>query len=472
MPAKRLYRRRFLQLGTVTAAGAALAACGPAATPVKVIETVEVPVQQTVVVEATQAPTPAPQIEGAKVVLMYSSAEFTEAHRNAITEKYGVLIEQLEDDSGRAAAMEAAGTPPDLFVAGGEGIGSEVVRQRVLALTPYVDTSTVFRWDDFSDCIRQNMFDGIQVGVGTLYCIPKDWSTDYTLFINTAAFEEAGLPVPSDEKPMTWQDVFAMLPQMVKTEGDRTLRWGFDNHYWPNALPLPEFLLEMLPQLDDAPPLYGEAFEKINLVNNPPVMEIMQIALDLAQKRVMPSSVDPLGTWFGQGFTQGQIAVLNTGYWFGGMAESETTTGKVMYLPAPLYGKPEKRRSSSLWTQGVAIHRKSKVPDAAWKVIEYFCGDEPARERARTGWGLPLLKSMYNLLPQDTPFNQQRYQVVMAELPYVGDPLEFNPFEARFIDEEGAWDKALAGKMALEEAITSIENSTNAVIQETIQRFM
>jgi multiple sugar transport system substrate-binding protein len=41
-------------------------------------------------------------------------------------------------------------------------------------------------------------------------------------------------------------------------------------------------------------------------------------------------------------------------------------------------------------------------------VIEYYSGGQPALDRAVTGWGVPLLKSMFDLLPQDTEFNQQR----------------------------------------------------------------
>jgi multiple sugar transport system substrate-binding protein len=468
MSKKTLSRREFLRMSAFTTAGTVLAACG------KTGETVE-----TVTGAATQAPelatalaTAPPKIAGSKVVLMYGSGEFTEAYRNAITEKYGIEIEFLEMDTGRYNAMEAAGTPPDLFLNGARGIGTTVIQKRVLELNPYVDASQVLKWDNFSGCIRQHMFDGITVGKGKLYGIPKDWSPDFTLWINTAAFEEAGVPVPSDETPMTWQEVFDMAPQFVKTEGDRTLRWGHDNHYWINGLPQPSFLLEMLPQLDDAPALYGESFEKISLVNNPAVMEIFRTALGLAQKKVIPTTLDPLGTWFGQGFTQGQTAILNTGYWFGGMAESDTTKGKVKSLPAPLYGNSSKRRDSSVWAQGISIHKKSQVPDAAWKVIEYFCGDAdaPAQDRAKAGWGLPLLKSLMPLIPQDTEFNKQRYKVAIAELEYVTDPLKFNPFQPEFIDEVGAWSKALLGEMTLEEAIASIEGDTNTAITEQIDR--
>ena len=50
MDQKRLNRRDFLRLSALTAAGAALAGCGPAPTPQVIKETVEVPVEKTVVV--------------------------------------------------------------------------------------------------------------------------------------------------------------------------------------------------------------------------------------------------------------------------------------------------------------------------------------------------------------------------------------------------------------------------------------
>ena len=52
----RISRRDMLKLTGAAAAGGLLAACAPPPTPEVIKETVQVPVQQTVVVSATEAP--------------------------------------------------------------------------------------------------------------------------------------------------------------------------------------------------------------------------------------------------------------------------------------------------------------------------------------------------------------------------------------------------------------------------------
>jgi len=43
---------------------------------------------------------------------------------------------------------------------------------------------------------------------------------------------------------------------------------------------------------------------------------------------------------------------------------------------------------------------------------------QPAHDRAKSGWGLPALKSLLSELPQDLPYQKQAYQTVQEELKY------------------------------------------------------
>ena len=54
--------------------------------------------------------------------------------------------------------------------------------------------------------------------------------------------------------------------------------------------------------------------------------------------------------------------------------------------------------------------------DAAWKVFEWFMAGQPAHNRAASGWGLPVLRSLNHLIPDGAAFDQQTLLVVNAEL--------------------------------------------------------
>ena len=119
----KISRRTMLKLGAMASAGAALAACQPAATP-----TAEVPVavEPTAVPEEpeVEVPTKAPEMpveeppmkaEG-HVVVMHFADEFVEDDINMFTsENAGITLEFVDGtDLTRFYAMYAAGSPPDL----------------------------------------------------------------------------------------------------------------------------------------------------------------------------------------------------------------------------------------------------------------------------------------------------------------------------------------------------------------------
>jgi multiple sugar transport system substrate-binding protein len=66
------------------------------------------------------------------------------------------------------------------------------------------------------------------------------------------------------------------------------------------------------------------------------------------------------------------------------------------------------------------IPAKSKHKDEAWKLMEYFMAGPPAVERAKSGWGLPALKSLLPTVPQDLPYQKQAFATSQNELNYAG----------------------------------------------------
>jgi multiple sugar transport system substrate-binding protein len=59
--------------------------------------------------------------------------------------------------------------------------------------------------------------------------------------------------------------------------------------------------------------------------------------------------------------------------------------------------------------------------------MEYFMAGPPAEERAKSGWGLPALKSLLTKLPQDLPYQKQAYTTAQNELQFAA-PLPDSPY--------------------------------------------
>ena len=109
--------------------------------------------------------------------------------------------------------MTAAGTPPDLFYVGNERIPSFVSLGLLEPLDAYVARDAAsgapgaLRLEDFyPQVVDAFRFDGVRAGRGTLYGIPKDFTT-VGFYYNKSIFRQAGIPLPKPD--WTWDDFIA-----------------------------------------------------------------------------------------------------------------------------------------------------------------------------------------------------------------------------------------------------------------------
>lgn len=165
------------------------------------------------------------------------------------------------------------------------------------------------------------------------------------------------------------------------------------------------------------------------------------------------------------------MALLQYGFWFSGMAESDVTRGQVAMLPAPTWTGV--RRDPTMTGTGTIMSAHTQVADAAWRVFEWFHGQEPSVDRAQSGWGLPALKSQYRLIPSTGAFRQQALKVVQGELDLNTSPLQFNPFLNDFAVYD-IWsrnlDQALRGSLTFDKLLSSVETEVNQEIKDGIER--
>ena len=122
-----------------------------------------------------------------------------------------------------------------------------------------------------------------------------------------------------------------------------------------------------------------------------------------------------------------RMAVTQDGFWYGGnfVKESDQVKGTISMAPAPQIG--QQRISPCYAGIGAWIPEQSKNKDAAWKLMEYFMAGPPAQERAKSGWGLPALKSLLPLVPQDLPYQKAAFATSQNELNFA-KPLPESPY--------------------------------------------
>ncbi len=399
----------------------------------------------------------------AKVVLMTDPNEFSEDDRKGLEAATGVQVELIPNDVTRLYAMYAAGNPPDIFRVQAAGLPQYISRKMVKDLQQQFAASKRLKLDDLAPANNFYKWDGTKAGKGDLYGMVKDWSPDFTLYAYTPAFDEAGVKVPSDTEPLTYGQLRDLAAKVNKKQGGKRTYWGFvhsNNDAW-----IDRTAMNMLAEKGQS--LYSSDFTKAVIMGNPEAVKVFRFLFDLANDGLNESPVDPTPDWMGADFTKGQIAVLQYGYWFSAMAESDKTKGKTVMLPAPTWSGV--RRDPTMTATGWVISAQTKDVDAAWKVFEEYMGGAPAEARAKSGWGVPGLRSLYPKMPQDAPFQQQVQRVLKGELQYSDFVLDFNPY----LGEEtfsASWKKhlepALKGTIGFDKMLQNVEADVNTAIAD------
>jgi multiple sugar transport system substrate-binding protein len=270
--------------------------------------------------------------------------------------------------------------------------------------------------------------------------------------------------LPSETEPLTYQELYELGMQLAAFEGDRITMFGFD---YPDTW-VDRMWMNILGETGDS--LFTEDYTKIVLAGSDKTKEIVKYFVDHAQEKLgAVGAIIPSPNWIGDDFDKGLVASLMYGYWFSAMAETDVTTGQVLFVPAPTWTGV--RRDPTMTATGMVMSATTKVPDAAWTAFEWYNGGQPGLDRAGSGWGVPALKSWYGMMPNETEFQQQVQKVLEGELSLATAPLQFNPY----LNEtaiSNAWlqdlEQAVRGSITFDELLTNLEQDVNAAIQDGI----
>jgi multiple sugar transport system substrate-binding protein len=348
--------------------------------------------------------------------VMYASNEFTPAYVSEFEKlNPGIKINFIEYDATRLNAMLAAGTPPDFIRAGAVGSANANARGLAVALDPYLEKSSVLKKEDLLSINNAWRWDGKQTGQGPYYGISKDWSQDATLWYNQTLFDNAKIAPLSPTTPISYDTLLDIATKLTVRSGGKVQVYGFGPEWqWGVA----SSILMMIKQQGGNP--YNSDLSQIDFTT-PEAQKALSWYVNYMQANIGPSSLNPLSeSSDGPVFLGKRMAITQDGYWFGGnlFTAPADIQAAGRLAPAPQMGSV--RVSPAYAGIGAWIPVASKNKDAAWKLMEYFMTGTPAHDRAKSGWGIPSLKSLLPEMPQSLPYQKEAFQSMQNELNYIG----------------------------------------------------
>lgn len=386
----------------------------------------------------------------------------------------GIKVDLVTYDASALPAQFASGSAPDIIRTTGSSLPADVEKGLAMDIQPYINKDkAVFNPNNFNPVANAYRWNGKVQGQGDLYGLPKDWSPDFSIWINKQVFKSAHIPLPSESKPMTWPQVFAISKKLTKTDSKgKITQYGLGYYAGSTQAEASMVTFQAAEQHVD---VWSKDYSKAQF-ENPKVVAILNQWNTAVKQNLGPNVVNKDVNWAGTLFTSNKMGMIVSGYWFSGMVRSsdpklQKQENNFYMVPAPTYAHGVRMDPPSSAT-GAYIWTGTKHPDEAWKVFEYFFGKQPANDRAETGWGLPIFKTKMGLVPQKTAWDKNVLKVAQTELKYSGKLLTANPY----VDLDTVntiitkyMTPVYYGKDTVQDAAKQIDNTLDGLIQAGMQ---
>ena len=290
---------------------------------------------------------------------------------------------------------------------------------------------------------------------GFLYAMPRDVAPICMVYYNRMAFDEAGLPPPSDD--WDWEKFVETTKKVQKTDASgRVTRWGFIEGW---------AMLEAW--VYDAGGSFVDDIKhptRWTLATDKNSLRGLQFRYDLIHvHKVMP----PPSIWDGHNdsdsaemFAQGKAAMYLFGLWkTPRFRKIQGFSWDAALLPRDSLGHLDFTLTGSAYgIPKTSIHKK-----AAWKFVQFASGLEGAKFLAMDGLCQPALEKIAkspDFLDDQAPRNKKLLLNAMKHGKYA--PLCKNWYEVKVLIEEGlrpAWEGKITVSEALERLKPVLENN-------------
>lgn len=283
------------------------------------------------------------------------------------------------DYAGKMNTVLAGGSAPDVFYAGDGDIARWIKLGAILNIQDMVDSSGFDMSDMFQSAVDRYRYDGLKMGTGDLYALPMDVAGT-VLYYNKELFDAAGVPYPSSETPMTFDQLLDTATKLTKdTNGDgKPDQYGMGPIWWEGFV-------------------WGNGGKILNdertefVLNEEKAVEALQYAADLSLvHNVVPNSRALQSMNDGQMFETGKLAMITAGRWATPVYRNLKFDWDVAPIPA-----------NGVWSgwsasTGYSVWSKSKYPEQAFRFAAFLAGPEANQIRGEQGLTMPVYKTMAN----------------------------------------------------------------------------
>lgn len=353
----KMSRRNFLKAAAITASGAALAACQPAA-------------------QGTQAPSgdaaqpasqnPAPKEKQKVTFSMYGHPGLVEQMVPLFNQSQNDVEVQFERSEGQGyweklTAAVAGGTAWDCFRGDIPHAQAWGPKGAILDVKQYVDIDKQYPKDDYLPGIVDTY-----TMEGKMYGVPT-WCLTMWMYYNKKMFDDAGIAYPSPKT--TWTEYLDMAKKLTKRDGDKVSQFGANGwNSW--TFPMMQLIFS-----NGGHFYYSDDMKKI-AVDDPKTVEVFQSVADmyLVDKSIPDPTAkasSPVGILSDNVATQGDGDYLPAD-------NNDVFMEKYENIDATLCPSFNGERHNVYWPDGFLLNAKSKVPEAAYKWMVWFSRDPQA----------------------------------------------------------------------------------------------
>ncbi|WP_203567680.1 extracellular solute-binding protein [Aestuariimicrobium ganziense] len=402
---------------------------------------------------------PGRQPASGTITVLGSTGEHPKESLDDFTKLTGIKVNFQEFTFDKLVSMVAAGNAPDV-ARGQGGTDTAYLYSRKLAepLDEYLKNSEVLKADDLAPINDVWKYDGSKQGQGQQYGLVKDYSSDFCLWVNTDL-----CPGVKAGDLLTYDQVKQFALDATKITGGRQEIYGYEFY---DTKPHVQWLNTVAGS--KGVNIFNDDMSEIDLTSDP-CIQAFEWVRELVEKKATWSVINKSAVGSFDSFKAGRLAVLQSGYWTQGMwgDAKPDMLKKMLMIPAPTFDGGE-RVSPVLAGTGLWIPAGAKNKAGAWKFFEHFFkSGKVAKDRASSGWGVPALKSMMDLMPTETELNKAVLATQQEEDKYL-KVLNFTPYariDAVQTAITGAFDKMITGKTGTADMAKKATDDINALLK-------
>jgi len=247
------------------------------------------------------------------------------------------------------------------------------VRNALRPLQPFIDEDPDFNADDFFPVIQEGLSNN-----GQVYAFAYDLGP-HILIYNKDLFDAKGLPYPSAEEPMTWDQFRETAIALSNPDAGE---YGFT---------LPPTFDPFVPWLWSAGGGYMNEEETESTLGSPESLEALNFIHRLVteDRAVTPLTDLANANFHRESFNGGKVGMQQDGPWqFVNTRREATFNWDVAPLPTGPAGS-----ITTVAGSGFGISNSTQHPEAAWQALKVITSTESLEKVARAGRGYPARQS-------------------------------------------------------------------------------